>query len=129
MGEAKTIRYFLDILAPGEREEMLVQFSATTPFQAIHVGELLHSRSMLDSADTMAWLRVVGVVHRIWDLTEHISHLTTVYTAAVTEREALGFLSDEAFAAPADDIPVEIVPLEEEYAVDDASPDELTPEP
>src|SRR5262245_56135238 len=91
MGEAKTIRYFLDILAPGQGDAMLVQFSALTPFQAIHVGDILHSQSMLDSADSMDWLRVVGVVHRIWDLTDHISHLTTVYTVAVSEQEALSF--------------------------------------
>lgn len=129
MGEAKTVRYFLDILAPGQREKTLVQFSATTPFQAITVGDVLHSQSMLDSADSMEWLRVVGIMHRIWDLTDHISHLTTVYTAAVSEREALGFLNDEAFATgPSDEGPLEIVPMAD-YALEEVSPDELTPEP
>jgi hypothetical protein len=84
---------------------------------------------MLDAADSLAWLKVVGVVHRIWDLTEHVSHLTTVYTMAVSEREALGFLSDDAFAAgePPPAAEDEIVPLDA-YVVE-ASPEELTPEP
>ncbi len=129
MGEAKSVRYFLDIMAPGRREEVLVQYSTTIPLQPIHVGDILHSQSMLDSAASLAWLRVVGVVHRIWDLTEHVSHLTTVYTAVVSEREALGFLSDEAFAAgePQAAAEEEIVPLEA-YVIE-ASPEELTPEP
>ena len=129
MGEAKNVRYFMDIMAPGERERVLVQFATTIPLQAIHVGDILHSQSMLDAADSLAWLRVVGVVHRIWDLTEHISHLTTIYTAAIGEREALGFLSDEAFAAAAAE-PVaeeEIVPLEA-YAMEEVSPEDLKPE-
>jgi hypothetical protein len=126
MGETKTVRYFLDIMSPGQRERVLVQFSTTTPMQAIHVGDVLHTQSMLDAADSMAWLRVVGVVHRIWDLTDHISHLTTVFTAAVSEREALGFLSDEAFAAAAGADAEEIVPLEE-YA-HEVSLEGLTPE-
>ncbi len=129
MGEAKSVRYFLDIMAPGRREEVLIQYSTTIPLQPIHVGDILHSQSMLDSATSLAWLRVVGVVHRIWDLTEHVSHLTTVYTAVVSEREALGFLSDEAFAAgePQAAAEEEIVPLEA-YVIE-ASPEELTPEP
>ncbi len=117
MGDAKTVRYFLDILAPGQRKQTLVQFSALTPFQAIHVGDVLHSQSMLDSADSMAWLRVVGVVHRIWDLTEHISHLTTVYTTAVSAREALDFWGDggaeeveELDVVPLDDADVMLEP-------------------
>jgi hypothetical protein len=89
MGDAKVVRYFLDILEPGSPDQILVQLSATTPFQAIHVGDLLHTQSMLDSGETMGWLRVSGIVHRIWDLTEHISHLTTVYTAAASEDEVL----------------------------------------
>lgn len=127
MGEAKSVRYFMDIIAPGERERVLVQFATTIPLQPIHVGDILHSQSMLDSADSLAWLRVVGIVHRIWDLTEHISHLTTVYTAAVSEREALGFLSDEAFAATAAIESAEIIPLEE--YTHEATPDDLIPEP
>ncbi len=129
MGDVKSVRYFLDIMAPGQRDQVLVQFSTTIPLQAIHVGDILHSQSMLDAAESLHWLRVVGVVHRIWDLTEHVSHLITVYTAAVSEREALGFLSDEAFAAgEADAAAAEIVPLDE-YALDEVSPEELTPEP
>lgn len=129
MGDAKSVRYFLDIMAPGERERVLVQFATTIPLQPIHVGDLLHSQSMLDAAESLAWLRVVGVVHRIWDLTDHISHLTTVYTSAVSEREALGFLSDEAFAAkPAQSAAEEeIVPLEA-YVMEEVAPEELTPE-
>jgi hypothetical protein len=125
MGEVKTVRYFLDIMAPGQRDRVLVQFSTTTPMQAIHVGDILHSQSMLDTGDSLGWLRVVGVVHRMWDLTEHISHLITVYTAAVSEREALGFLSDEQFAtAPAAES-ADVVPME--YA-QDVSLEELSPE-
>lgn len=128
MGEAKSVRYFMDIIAPGERERVLVQFATTIPLQPIHIGDILHSQSMLDAGDSLTWLRVVGIVHRIWDLTEHISHLTTVYTAAVSEREALGFLSDEAFAAstpePAEE---EIVPLEA-YVMEEVSADDLKPE-
>ncbi|HZL90187.1 MAG TPA: hypothetical protein VFB96_17615 [Pirellulaceae bacterium] len=127
MGETKIVRYFLDIMAPGQRDRVLVQFSTTTPLQAIHVGDVLHSQSMLDSADSMSWLRVVGVVHRVWDLTDHISHLITVYTVAVSEREALGFLSDEQFAATSASESSDIVPMQE-YA-EDVSLEELTPEP
>ena len=130
MGDAKIVKYFLDIMVPGKREQVLVQFSTTIPLQPLHVGDVLHSQSMLDSAHSLAWLRVVGVVHRIWDLTDHISHLTTVYTAAVSEREALGFLSDEAFAAGDQPPPIEeeIVPLEA-YELEEVSADELKPEP
>lgn len=125
MGEVKTVRYFLDIMAPGQRDRVLVQFSTTTPMQAIHVGDILHSQSMLDTGDSLGWLRVVGVVHRIWDLTEHISHLITVYTAVVSEREALGFLSDEQFAATPAAESADVVPME--YA-QDVSLEELSPE-
>jgi hypothetical protein len=80
---------------------------------------------MLDAGDSLNWLRVAGVVHRIWDLTDHISHLTTVYTVAVSEREALGFLSDEQFSAASATESSDIVPTE--YA-EDVSLEELTPE-
>lgn len=126
MGETKTVRYFLDVMSPGQRDRVLVQFSTTTPMQAIHVGDILHSQSMLDAADSIEWLRVVGVLHRIWDLTDQISHLTTVYTAAVSEREALDFMSDEQYAATSAPESSDIVPLEE-YA-QDVSLEELTPE-
>lgn len=112
MGETKTVHYFLDILAPRQRKQALVQFSALTPFQAIHVGDVLHSQSMLDSADSMAWLRVVGVVHRIWDLTDHISHLTTVYTVAVSGQEALDFWGDGG-AAEEESENLDVVPLDD----------------
>ena len=129
MGDAKTAKYFLDIMAPGKREQVLVQFATTSPLQPMHVGDVLHSQSMLDAANSLSWLRVVGIVHRIWDLTDHVSHLTTVYTAAVSEREALGFLSDEAFSAgdAPQSIEEEIVPLEA-YELEEVSSDDLRPE-
>jgi hypothetical protein len=125
MGEAKSVRYFLDIMSPGHRDKVLVQFATTIPLQPIHVGDILHTQSMLDAGDSLNWLRVAGVVHRIWDLTDHISHLTTVYTVAVSEREALGFLSDEQFSAAPAAESSDIVPTE--YA-EDVSLEELTPE-
>ena len=126
MGETKVVRYFLDIMAPDQRDRVLAQFSTTTPMQAIHVGDVLHTQSMLDAGDSLHWLRVVGVVHRIWDLTDHISHLTTIFTAAVSEREALGFLSNEAFAARSGRRPDDVILLDD--LDEDVSLEELTPE-
>ena len=126
MGETKVVRYFLDIMAPDQRDRVLVQFSTTTPMQAIHVGDVLHTQSMLDAGDSLQWLRVVGVVHRIWDLTDHISHLTTVFTAAVSEREALSFLSDDAFAARNGRQQDDVILLDD--LDEDVSLEELTPE-
>ena len=69
MGDERNVKYFLDIQWPARRDKTLAQFSALTPFQSVHAGDFLHSQSMVSNGDSIGWLRVVGVVNRIWDLT------------------------------------------------------------
>jgi hypothetical protein len=88
----KTAMYELEIYRPDSGRDVCVKFTSASPFQAIHVGDILNPREWDATAPVPdevqgKVLLVKGVEHFIYEAGETINHKVMIYTTARLDRE------------------------------------------
>jgi hypothetical protein len=61
------VEYFLEVYVPGSADDVWVTFTASQPFVAISVGDILNPAFWPDNQSPMKVLRAVAVEHIFWD--------------------------------------------------------------
>ncbi len=87
----KQAQYSLEILEPSNCDNVWITFSSSTPFVAIHEGDLINPELWPNSRAPMKILRVVKVEHMIWCSDRDVFQKVLVYTREANRASEIPF--------------------------------------
>jgi hypothetical protein len=78
--EQKPIVYELEFYRPGSRGDVWVYIKSSTPFMALHAGDVVHPGIWPESESPTKALKIDELQHCVWETPDKIRHKIMVFS-------------------------------------------------